>query len=91
MFPQDSSVSVLPTRGNIVAETQFASRETEMFPIKFRNISCFPSAIFVAETFFPVFAHLAWKHGKTLAGNNVSATMFPILPRALDPCPFENR
>jgi hypothetical protein len=24
------------------------------------------------------------KHGETLAGNNVSATMFPSLPRALD-------
>jgi hypothetical protein len=29
-----------------------------------------------------VFAH-SGKHGKTLAGNNVSATMFPSLPRAL--------
>jgi hypothetical protein len=71
----------LPIRGNIVAETQFASREAEMFPIKFRNISCLPSAIFVAETLFPI-AQLG-KHGKTLAGNNVSATMFPSLPRAL--------
>jgi hypothetical protein len=52
-----------------------------MFPIKFRNISCLPSAIFVAETLFPI-AQLG-KHGKTLAGNNVSATMFPSLPRAL--------
>ena len=25
----------------------------KMFPIKFRNISCFPSVIFVAETLFP--------------------------------------
>ena len=31
---------------------------------------------------FLVFAHLG-KHGETLAGNNVSATMFPSLPRAL--------
>jgi hypothetical protein len=31
---------------------------------------------------FPiVFAH-SWKHGETLVGNNVSATMFPSLPRA---------
>jgi hypothetical protein len=30
-----------------------------------------------------VFAH-SGKHGETLAGNNVSATMFPSLPRALD-------
>jgi hypothetical protein len=51
MFPQ--VFLRLPTRGNIVAETQFASREAEMFPIKFRNISCFASAIFVAETLFP--------------------------------------
>jgi hypothetical protein len=29
-----------------------------------------------------VFAH-SWKHGETLVGNNVSATMFPSLPRAL--------
>ena len=32
---------------------------------------------------FPRFAH-SGKHGETLAGNNVSATMFPCLPRALD-------
>jgi hypothetical protein len=31
---------------------------------------------------FLVFAHLG-KHGETLAGNNVSATMFPSLPKAL--------
>ena len=40
MFPS------LPTTGNIVAETKFASREAKMFPNKFRNI-------FVAETMFP--------------------------------------
>jgi hypothetical protein len=79
MFPQ--VFLCLPTRGNIVAETQFASREAEMCPIKFRNISCFPSAIFVAETALFPSAHLG-KHGETLAGNNVSATMFPSLPKA---------
>jgi hypothetical protein len=31
-----------------------------------------------------VFAH-SWKHGETLVGNNVSATMFPSLPMALEP------
>ena len=31
---------------------------------------------------FLVFAH-SWKHDETLAGNNVSATIFPSLPRAL--------
>ena len=31
---------------------------------------------------FLVFAH-SWKHGETLVGNNVSATMFPSSPRAL--------
>ena len=40
MFP------CLPTSGNIVAETKFASQEAEMFPNRFRNI-------FVAETMFP--------------------------------------
>ena len=40
MFP------CLPTSGNIVAETKFASQEAKMFPNKFRNI-------FVAETMFP--------------------------------------
>ena len=44
MFP--SNVSCLPTSGNIVAETKFASQEAKMFPNKFRNI-------FVAETMFP--------------------------------------
>ena len=48
-----SKFPCLPTRGNIVVETKFASREAKMFPIKFRNISCFPSVIFVAETLFP--------------------------------------
>ena len=51
MFPQ--MFPCLPTRRNIVAETKFASREAKMFPIKFRNISCFPSVIFVAKTLFP--------------------------------------
>ena len=37
MFP------CLPTSGNIVAETKFASQEAKMFPNKFGNI-------FVAET-----------------------------------------
>jgi hypothetical protein len=32
----------LPTRGNIVAETKFASREAKMFPRKFRKIWLFP-------------------------------------------------
>ena len=40
MFP------CLPTPGNIVAETKFASWEAKMFPDKIRNI-------FVAETMFP--------------------------------------
>ena len=34
----DVSSKVLPTRGNIVAETNFASREAKMFPCEFRNI-----------------------------------------------------
>ena len=38
----------LPTSGNIVAETKFASQETKMFPNKFRNV-------FVAETMFTGF------------------------------------
>ena len=40
MFP------CLPTSGNIVAKTKFASQEAKMFLKKFRNI-------FVAETMFP--------------------------------------
>jgi hypothetical protein len=36
MFPQ--MFPCLPTRGNIVAETKFASREAKMFPTNFRNI-----------------------------------------------------
>ena len=39
--------SCLPTWGNIVAETKFASQEAKMFPNKFRNI-------FVGETMFPI-------------------------------------
>jgi hypothetical protein len=35
----------MPTPGNIVAETKFASREAKMFPNKFRKI-------FVAERMF---------------------------------------
>jgi hypothetical protein len=61
MFPQ--MFSRLPIRGNIVAETKFASRKAKCF-------------------LFLVFAY-SWKHGETLVGNNVSATMFPSLPWAL--------
>jgi hypothetical protein len=46
MFPQ--MFPCLPTRGNIIAETKFASREAKMFPKtlgKLGNI--------VAETLFP--------------------------------------
>ena len=46
MFP--INVSLLPTSGNIVAKTKFASQEAIMFPNKFKNI-------FVAETKFPSF------------------------------------
>ena len=41
-----TNVPCLPTSGNIVAETKFASYESKMFPNKFRNI-------LVAETMFP--------------------------------------
>ena len=51
MFP------CLPTPGNIVAETKFASWEAKMFPDKFRNI-------FVAETMFPSLPRAL--HPKTL-------------------------
>jgi hypothetical protein len=34
----DVSSKVLPTCGNIVAETNVASREAKMFPCEFRNI-----------------------------------------------------
>ena len=74
--------SRLHTRGKIVAETKFASGEAKMSPIKFRKISCFRSVIFLRKHCFPVFAHLG-KHGEALAGNNVSATIFPSLPKAL--------
>ena len=45
MFP------CLPTSGNIVGETKFASQEAKMFPNKFRNIS-------VEETMFLVCPHV---------------------------------
>ena len=38
---------VCPPRGNIVADTKFASWEAKMYPNKFRNI-------FVEETLFPI-------------------------------------
>jgi hypothetical protein len=79
MFPQ--VFLCLPTRGNIVAETQFASREAEMFPIKSETFHVSQVRFFLRKHCFLVFAHLG-KHGETLAGNNVSATMFPSLPKA---------
>ena len=49
-----------------------------------RNSETFDVSLYVSHSCncFLVFAH-SWKHGETLAGNNVSATMFPSLPRAL--------
>jgi hypothetical protein len=79
MFPQ--MFPCLPTRGNIVAETKFASREAKMFSSKFRNIDvflCFLQCFLVSYN-----VSYSGKHGETLAGNNVSATMFSSLPRAL--------
>jgi hypothetical protein len=38
---------------------------------------------YVSHQCFLVFAY-SWKHGETLVGNNVSATMFPSLPWALE-------
>jgi hypothetical protein len=77
MFPQ--MFPCLPTRGNIVAETKFASREAKMFPIP--NSEKFDVSLCFSLMFPIVFAHFG-KHGETLAGNNVSATMFPSLPWA---------
>ena len=70
-----SNVSLFAHPRNIVAETKFASWEAKMFPIKFRNISCFPSVIFVAETLF-LSVCPPWETWPNI-GNNVSATMFP--------------
>ena len=72
MFPTNGPY--LPSSGNIVAETKFASQEAKMFPKKFRNN-------FVAETMFPSLPP-GGEHDKTSTRNNVSATMFPSLPRA---------
>ena len=68
MFPQ--MFPCLPTRGNIVAETKFASREAKCFLAN--------SETFDVSLCFLVFAH-SWKHGETLVGNNVSATMCPTV------------
>jgi hypothetical protein len=55
MFP------CLPTHGNIVAETKFASREANIFPTKFRNI---PKCDFCCGNIVSLFAHMfpAGKH-----------------------------
>ena len=63
MFP-----GCMPTRGNIVSETKFVSREAKMFPYKFGNV-------LLAEIMFE-------KRQKTSIVNNVSVTMFPSLYRA---------
>jgi hypothetical protein len=76
MFPQ--MFPCLPTRGNIVAETKFASREAKFF---LQTSETFDVSLCFSLMFL-VFAH-SGKHGETLVGNNVSATMFPSLPRAL--------
>ena len=50
MFPQ--MFPCLPTRGNIVAETKFASREANMFPSEFRNIfAAVGSTLFLTTDF----------------------------------------
>jgi hypothetical protein len=73
MFP------CLPTRGNIVAETKFAPLRSKNVSYQIQKHLMFP---YVSHQCFLVFAH-SWKHGETLVGNDVSATMFPSLPRAL--------
>jgi hypothetical protein len=62
MFP------CLPTRGNIVAETKFASREAKMFPTNFRNIWCFPMFLINVPYRLPTLGNMA-KHWQE--------TMFP--------------
>ena len=47
------------------------------------NSETFDVSLCFSLMFHLVFAR-SGKHGETLAGNNVSATMFPSLPRALD-------
>jgi hypothetical protein len=73
MFPQ--MFPCLPTRGNIAAETKFASREAKMFPTKFRNIniSCFPMFL-TNPSVWPLLE--TWR-------NIGRKQMFPSLPGAL--------
>ena len=59
------------------------------FLIKFRNISCFPSVIFVAETLFPSVCP-PWETWPNIGrkqcfrNNDCFLPMFPSLPRAVD-------
>ena len=72
-FPVCPPVETLLRKQNLLPEKQkcfLANSET------FDVSLCF-------SLMFPIgFAH-SWKHCETLVGNNVSATMFPSLPRAL--------
>ena len=80
-----SGVSVFahPWKHRCINTICFPSSRNVFF-IKFRNISCFPSVRFLLRKHcFLVFSAHLGKHGETLAGNNVSETMFPSFPRAL--------
>jgi hypothetical protein len=80
MFPQ--MFPCLPTRENIVAETKFASREAKMF---LANSETFDVSL-CFSLMFPSVCPLweTWRNigRKQCFRNNVSATMFPSLPRA---------
>ena len=90
MFP------CLPTSGNIVAETKFASWEAKMFPNKFRNIlvaeTTFPSlptcfqmfptqeTLFSGSDMFKLTMFKDYSAKKQYLRANVSQKMFPSLP-----------
>jgi hypothetical protein len=62
----------LPTRGNVVAETKFASREAKMFPSQYRNIWCFP--MFLTNVSLCLHTRETWRNigRKQCFRNNVS-------------------
>ena len=80
MFPQ--SFPVCPPAETLLRKWNLLPGKQKCFQSNSETFHVSQAWFLLRKHCFLVFAHLG-KHGETLAGNNVSATMFPSLPKAL--------
>ena len=81
MFPQ--SFPVCPPAETLLWKQNLLPGKLKCFLSNSETLHVSQAWFLLRKHCFLMFAHLG-KHGETLAGNNVSAAMFPSLPKALE-------